>query len=247
MDISPTKFPVIVSGMFEERTASRVEDPLHARCLVLDDGTTRLAIVVVDSLMMPRELLDRVKAMAAESDGIPVDHILISATHTHSAPSVMGALGSRPDPDYIEFLVPRLVRVIERAAKNLRPAQVGWAVATDWDHTFNRRWIRRPDRLLDDPFGDPSVRANMHPGYQSPDVIGPSGPVDPDLSLLSVRTPQGRPIALLANYSMHYVGSTPVSADYFGRFAEEIRRPPRRRRRASRRSWASCRRAPAAT
>src|SRR4051812_19674047 len=63
LDISPTKLPVIVSGMFEERTASRVEDPLHARCLVLDDGTTRLALVFVDSLMMPRELIDRVKAL----------------------------------------------------------------------------------------------------------------------------------------------------------------------------------------
>ena len=31
-------------------------------------------------------------------------------------------------------------------------------------HTFCRRWIRRPDRMLDDPFGNRTVRANMHPG-----------------------------------------------------------------------------------
>src|SRR5204862_6879760 len=83
---------------------------------------------------------------------------------------------------------------------------------------------RRPDPVLKDPFGNATVRANMHPGHQSPDVIGPSGPVDPDLSILAVRTPEGKPLALLANYSMHYVGSTPVSADYFGHFAAEIKK-----------------------
>ena len=70
-DISPSKLPVVVNGMFLERTADRVTDPIHARCLVLDDGTTRLAIVVVDSCMMPRELLDRAKEMASERPASP--------------------------------------------------------------------------------------------------------------------------------------------------------------------------------
>ena len=89
----------------------------------------------------------------------------------------------------------------------------------DWDHTFNRRWLRRPDRLMNDPFGQPTVRAHMHPGHQSPDVTGPSGPVDPGLSLLAVQTAAGQPLAVLANYSMHYIGSELLSSDYFGRFA----------------------------
>jgi len=224
LDITPTKFPVIVSGMFDERTAKSATDALHARCLVLDDGTTRVALLIVDSLMLPRELLNHVKKLAQATTGIPAERILISATHTHSAPSVMGALGSRADAEYSAYLVPQLVRAIEQAHKNLQPAQIGWGVVPAPEHTHNRRWIRRPDRLLADPFGDNTVRANMHPGYQSPDVIGPSGPVDPDLSLLSVRTPGGKPLALLANYSMHYFGSTPVSADYFGRFAEHVKK-----------------------
>jgi hypothetical protein len=62
----------------------------------------------------------------------------------------------------------------------------------------------------------------MHPGYQNPDAIGPSGPVDPGLSILSVQSPEGRPIALLANYSMHYYDSPLLSADYYGRFADKI-------------------------
>ena len=58
IDISPTEFPVIVNGGMYERTADQIRDRLHARCIVLDDGQTRLAIVVVDSCMMPRQLLD---------------------------------------------------------------------------------------------------------------------------------------------------------------------------------------------
>src|SRR3954453_7519702 len=49
IDVSPRKFPVIVNGGMTERTADKLNDPIHARCLVLDDGTTRVAMVVVDS------------------------------------------------------------------------------------------------------------------------------------------------------------------------------------------------------
>ena len=109
-----------------------------------------------------------------------------------------------------------------RAVANLAPARVGWGAIDDPEHTHCRRWIRRPDRMLTDPFGERNVRANMHPGYESPDAIGPSGPVDPELSLLSVQTPEGKPIALLANYSMHYYESPLLSADYYGLFATRI-------------------------
>jgi hypothetical protein len=224
VDASPPKLPVIVNGGFLEARADAVRDRLHVRALVLDDGTTRLAIAVVDSCVMPRALIDRAKALACERTGIPVNRMLISATHTHSAPSVMGALGSRPDPDYVAFLPGRIAEAIARAAGNLEPAQAGWAVVDDPEHTHCRRWIRRPDRMLKDPFGAVTVRANMHPGHESPDVVGPAGPVDPGLSVLAVRAPNGRPIALLANYSMHYFGTAPVSADYYGRFCAAIAR-----------------------
>ncbi len=224
IDITPTKFPVIVNGMFQEQTADRPHDPLHARCLVLDDGTTRIAVAVVDNCLMPRELLDEAKRLASEATGIPADRMLISATHTHLAPSVMGALGSDADPDYVRFLPPRIAEGIELAVKNLRPAKIGWALAKDFEHTHCRRWILRPDKLRTDPFGRRSVRAMMHPGHRNPDFVGPAGPVDPDLSILSVQSPDGKPIALLANYSMHYFGSPPISADYFGLFAEKFRK-----------------------
>jgi hypothetical protein len=224
VDVTPSRLPVLVNGNFLQAKADKVRDPLAARALVLDDGATRLAIVVVDSCMMPRELLDRAKALARDRTGIPVDRMLVSATHTHSAPAAMGALGCDADTDYVAFLPGRIAEAIDQAAKALAPAKAGWAVVEDYDHTHCRRWIRRPEKILVDPFGQRTARANMHPGYQSPDVIGPSGPVDPGLSVLAVQSPDGRPIAVLANYSMHYFGTEPLSADYYGRFARALAR-----------------------
>ena len=134
----------------------------------------------------------------------------------------MGALGCPADENYVRILPGLIAESIERAARNLEPARIGWSAIDDHAHTYCRRWIRRPDKMLDDPFGQRTVRANMHPGYQNPDVIGPSGPVDPELIVLSVQSRSGRPIAVLANYSMHYYGAEPISADYYGRFATAL-------------------------
>src|SRR5437588_13120728 len=98
VDVTPEKFPVLVNGMFTERVATGALDKLHARALVLDDGSMRLAIVVVDSCMMPREFLDKAKELASKPSGIPVENMGISATHTHSAPAVMGCLGCDAAP-----------------------------------------------------------------------------------------------------------------------------------------------------
>src|SRR5437867_1780941 len=89
-DITPTQFPVIVNGGFTEVIATKANDTLHARAIVLEDGKEKIAIVVVDSCMLPRELLDDAKARAQKVTNIPTDRILISATHAHSAPSAMG-------------------------------------------------------------------------------------------------------------------------------------------------------------
>ena len=222
VDTSPRKLPAIVNGYTFERIVDKVLDPLFARCLVLDDGSTRVAIVVADICVMPRDLIDRAKQLASERTGIPADRMLISATHTHSAVSVLSALGSNADPDYVEYLPGRIAEGIRLAAERLEPAQVGWTVVAVPEHTHSRRWIMRPDRIGTDPFGELHDRAKMCPAYEDPLAVGPAGPVDADLTLLSVRSPDGRPIALLANYGMHYFHDTPISAGYYGRYARKI-------------------------
>jgi hypothetical protein len=192
---------------------------LFALAVVVDDGTDRAAIVVVDSCMMPRPLLDEAKQLASQRTKIRPDRILISATHTHTAPASMGCLGTDVESTYVPYLREKLAEAIATAEANLEPAQVGWGVGNAAEYTALRRWIIRPDRIENDPFGNPTVRANMHAGSNWDNVTGESGPEDPDLSLIAWRAMDGRPIAVLANFSMHYFsGVEPLNADYFGRF-----------------------------
>jgi hypothetical protein len=222
VDVSPRVLPAVRNGGFLEASSDKVDDPLHARCLVLADGRETLAIVIVDSCMIPRDVCDEIKLRAARACGIAPARMLIAATHTHSAPSLMDyCLGCCKDPVYADSFVPRVVEGIAQAHAALAPAQAGWTVVDAPDHTHNRRWLHRPEDVTLDPFGEKTVRAMMHPGYQNPKFSGPSGPVDTALTLLSVQTLAGRPLCVLANYSMHYFGgpSQNFSADYFGEFA----------------------------
>ncbi len=221
IDISPRVLPAIRNGGFLEATSSRLDDPLHARCLVLSDGTTTLAIAIVDSCMVPRDVCDAIKQRVQRDVRIPADCVLIAATHTHSAPSLMDyCLGSRKDPAYADFFIPQVAAGIAQAHAQLTPAEAGWAAVDAPEHTHCRRWIHRADAFGIDPFGQKTVRAMMHPGYLNPAYVAPAGPVDSKLTLLSLRTTAGRPIAILSNYSMHYFGGgAGFSADYFGDYA----------------------------
>lgn len=223
IDITPLELPVIVNGGMTERTADQVVDHLHARCLVLSDGRESIALAVVDSCMMPRALLDEAKQMAQAATGIPTDRILISATHTHSAPSVHGCLGSDVDQPYARFLPGQIAKGIAQAQRNLVPARIGWAVGRDSLNVACRRWLMKPGVAPTNPFGGTSEDlAQMHPGYDNPNALRPTGPVDSDVSVLAVQTRDGRPLALLANYSMHYVTAPALSADYFGVFCDKV-------------------------
>ena len=215
---------VNINGGMANGTALHVHDELHARCLVLDNGQNKLAIVVCDSCMIPQAILDKAKHLAHGFCGIPLAQMLISATHSHSTPAVAGVFQSDPEPEYAEFLAVRISDGIRRAANNLAPARIGWGTGREATQVNNRRWKLKDDVKLVDPFGRPNF-VQMNPPVGSPNLVEPAGPTDPQIGILSLRTADGRPQALLANYSLHYVGGVPggdVSADYFGVFASRV-------------------------
>ena len=222
IDITPTKFPVSSNGSMRERKATGAYDPLHARCLVLDNGRTAIAIVVCDSCMIPRDIFDSAKNKASKATGIPVENMLMSATHTHTGVTVTGVFQSEPEKAYGKFLAERIAAGVRKAHSHLEPARVGWAVGSDPAQVFNRRWHMKSGYKFVDPLGQGADKVRMNPGRANPLLSKPAGPTDPQVCLLSVQSRDGRPIALLANYSLHYVGGVPgrmLSADYFGEFA----------------------------
>jgi neutral ceramidase len=212
---------ISINGGFQDQRAASVHDELHARAIALDDGTTRLAIVVVDTCVLPRSIVDDAKRRVQAAVGLEPGNVLISATHTHSAGAAAPVFQSDPDPEYQRFLAVRIADAVRQAVARLEPARVAWGARAVPEHVFNRRWRMKAGAIAPNPFGRVDL-VKMNPTPGSPDLVEPAGPTDPELSVVALQSSAGRPIALLANYSLHYVGGVrrgEISADYFGMFA----------------------------
>jgi len=225
-DITPltAQLPTPINGGMKGAFARTVTDPMHARSFALQSGATTLVFCIVDACMIPREICESAKALASRATGIPASHLLISATHSHSCATLTPVFQSNTDPVYLANLPTRIAESIIRAHANLEPAEIAFGHAANPDQVFNRRWLVKAGESYENPFDVTTDRAWMNPGYKNPKVTAPAGPVDSDVSLLAARAKSdGRPLAVLANYSLHYVGGLPaISADYFAAFAREL-------------------------
>ena len=225
VDITPEKLPVSMTGAFQDRMATGAQDRLHARALVLDDGTTEVAIVVCDICLISREIFDAAKKDVSRRTGIPENRMLMSATHTHTAATAVPLAQCNPDPVFVAQLTRQIAEALVRAHENLQPAAIGWASRDEASEVGNRRWHVKPEAITANPFGrsNDQVRTNAPRGSDL--LIKPAGPVDPEVSIVSVVDAKGKPLSLLANYGLHYVGGVPafqLSADYFGEFARRV-------------------------
>lgn len=233
-DITP-ELGIMIVGGFSPFPAKHIHDPLFARALVLDDGTQRIALVICDNLGMPREVCDEARRLTAQQTGIPVSHVLVGGTHTHSAGSARpsgptadrpgGALVSSTElSGYQRMIARRVADTVQCAVNNLAPARIGWGAGSLPTQVFNRRWLVKSEALRRNPFGGVD-QVRMNPPVASPELIKAAGPTDPEVAFVSVQSAEGKPLALLANYALHYVGGVAaftISADYFGCFATRI-------------------------
>ncbi len=225
----------MIVGGFAPIQARHIHDPLFVRTLVLDDGRQKIAFAICDNLGLPREVCDEARRLTAERTGIPASHVLVAGTHTHSAGSARpsGPSAERPGGAliastelnaYQRMIARRVADTVQVAINRLAPARMGWGAAQLPGQVFNRRWLVQSEALRRNPFGGLD-KVRMNPPVASPELLQPAGPTDPEIVFLSVQSTTGRPIALLANYALHYVGGVPaadISADYYGAFAGRI-------------------------
>ncbi len=213
MDITPP-LGVEISGYFEKRIAKDIHDPLFSKALVLDDGTSKVAIVVCDLISAERKYLDNAKNVIHKTTGIPPSNVLICCTHTHTGPET-------GETWYGEFLVRRIADAVQLAVNRITDAELGVEREEEARPLGNRRFFMK----------DGTIWTN--PGILNPNIVRPAGPVDPEINVLCVRKPNGSTIGLMANYAMHYAGLSPtekcedmymISADYFGEFSRIIQR-----------------------
>ncbi len=213
-NITP-KLGAHMAGYFSDRLADDVHDELHAKAIVLENEETALAVVVLDLIVILKEDADILKARASELSGIPAENIFVSATHTHTGPAPCGLLGAPRDEEYMAWLPGKAADAVKLAQNRLQPARFGHASGTCPEETHNRRWHMK----------DGTVRTN--PGRENPDLVRPAGPTDPEVAVAVFVDDEYKPIAALANYSLHYVGGgsgTAISADYFAAFGNALQR-----------------------
>ena len=191
-----------------------VVDELHARCFVLDDGTTRIALVVSDNIYISREVLDDAKRQVTEATGLPADRMLMSGTHTHSSVSARWKNPLQPEKEFTEyqrFIAHRIADGVRCAINNLQPARVAWGTADLPGQVFCRRWLMKPEVELFNPFGEPD-QAKMNPG-NSPNLLKPAGPVDPQIAFLRCRrSTAGRSACWPITRCTTWAGPVPITS-----------------------------------
>jgi hypothetical protein len=228
-NITPELGSPIVGG-FLPFPSTHVHDELHARCLVLDDGTTKLALIVCDLLGVHRSLSLEARKLIETETGIPSTHILISGTHTHSATNAHSTdprayLSDMDLTPYQRFVARRIADGVRRAHNLLRPAEIAFGTVDAPEHVHNRRWHMKDGTAPPNPFGKID-KVKMNPPSGSPNLIEPAGPTDPTISFIALREPNGRLISIYSAYSLHYVGgvgSGHISSDYYGMYCEALK------------------------
>jgi hypothetical protein len=188
--VTPDPLLPLVGGVGPGHPATRKDGELTVRAFVLEEGTTRVAIVSADFLGFPAALGNKVRAAVK---GIPAENILIGATHTHSAPDTYGFPdkngAASSDPQYLESICQRMVEAITEAAAKAQPVRI--KIATGEAHG-KIAYNYYAEQLYDprchviqalDASGKPIatlVNYAIHPevlgsdaGICSPDLVGP--------------------------------------------------------------------------
>ncbi|HXH99891.1 MAG TPA: hypothetical protein VNI52_06460 [Sphingobacteriaceae bacterium] len=217
----------LINGDFVSHYARLIHDDLFAKALVLQNGEVSTAIIIVDICLMDKTFTDSAKASITQKTGIPANNILISATHTHAAGSVMSVLLGAADLPYRQSLEVLIVQAAVDAYQKLRPAKIGFGSLNAPEHVLCRRYYMK------DGFDKPNIISNKQDQVKT-NPIGaehfierPAGVPDPGLNYLAVQAADGKWISLLANYSLHYVGdweNGTISSDYFGVFASHLQK-----------------------
>ncbi len=211
-----------LAGYYHERGNDGVVDDIAAKAIVLDDGSTRVAIVVCDLISMPKWIVSQARKEIETRTGIPGTNVMIAATHTHTAP-VLYREWSRDDSDggakpmareYSEKLPGLIAESVAAANERRQSARLAVAKEQEPQLAKNRRfWMR-----------DGSVGWN--PGKLNPQIVREAGPIDPEVGVLYAESNAAKPAPLLTfvNYAMHpdTTGGTRISADYPGALARAL-------------------------
>lgn len=204
VDITPAGSVFLFGYPHVPRHSTGVHDPLECAALYVRSPSGGALFLACDLIYFGRDHARAVRTRAAAAAQLPVEAVMLTATHTHSGPVMTNNLsnaGSKvvppADPAYLEWLIGRIESAARAAVTAAEPVELGLVVA-------------RAE----------GVGTNRH---------DPDGPTDPDVPVLVVRSRRARrPIGALMIYAMHptvlHEDSKLITADFPGFTRRALRR-----------------------
>jgi hypothetical protein len=219
-DITPA-LGMEVPGGYGKVFSKRIHDPCKVRVALFEGGATRVALVGLDALFVPREIVIRARIRIQERCGIPGEAVMIGASHSHSS----GPIGmifkgdfdhasplvqdlaynqsSCGDHGYAQKVEDAIVEGVVEANNSRAVGTASFGVGKEPTVAFNRR-IKMKNGL-----------AYSHPGKGNPDNVDYAGPTDPDVGVIGAWDADGKLTGCVVNFSCHATTSGPwVSANW---------------------------------
>ncbi len=194
-----------IRGYFKPRFAEGILDDVEVNALALECGDVRTLLISVDHCGIEQGLSKVLRQGASEVTGIPMENIIISATHSHTAPALILNSEDELVKEYTAFVGHRIKDAAQFAVEDLKDAKMGYGKGVASNVAFVRRYLMK----------DGSIKTN--PGVNNPDIVRPVGDIDDSVNVMRIDR-DGADTIVFVNFANHpdVVGGSKISADWPG-------------------------------
>jgi len=188
-------------------------DACKVRVAVFDDGQRQVALVGLDSLVVPRSVVLAAREQIEKELSIPGDCVMVGASHSHSSGPVGMVMpgeydgasdlvkklayeeSSCADVGYLMRVTHEIVEGVRAASKGRVAAQVGFGFGHEDKVAYNRRLRMK------------NGQSWSHPGPGNPDMLDYAGPIDPQVGVIGAWDMEGNLLGVMVNYACHATAS----------------------------------------
>lgn len=207
-DISPS-IGMEQPGGYGKSFHKTYHDSCKVRVAVFDDGKSCMALVGIDSLVVPRQVVLEARRQVQLRCGIPETSVLLNASHSHSSGPVGMVLpgeyegasdlvrklayeeSSCADPLYLKQVTDAIVDGVTEAYERRQPVVLSFGYGHEEKVSFNRRLRMK------------NGQSWSHPGSGNPDILEYAGPIDPQVGVIGAWDSQGRLKGVVVNFACH--------------------------------------------
>ncbi len=209
----------VMGNSYGVEVSTGVTSHLHAKAVVLEIDGAKAALVACDLISLHQPIVEKARALIAERTGVAPDRVIMAATHCHAGPQThpplynLGPESARKLSEaYVASLPVLIAESVRLAEADLQPAKMSAGRGHEDTISFNRRYLLR--------------NGTVTMGGRAPDVVRRVGPIDPEVGVVYLESPDGKPLATIVNFALHVaiVTGTKTSADYPNTLAETLSR-----------------------